>query len=107
MFEIRKITLDDWSEPSNDYKVERTHRNQEVHGGSAAKDVAVISAFDGTPRAERWKQAFKESYGVDFERHTITRDTPYKVGSKCQILYELSRVGGIRYDEAHSEKCAR
>jgi hypothetical protein len=67
LFETRKITLDDWSEQGNDYKVERTHRNQEVHGGSVAKDIAVISAFDGKPRAERWKQAFKESYGVGFD----------------------------------------
>jgi hypothetical protein len=27
----------------------------------------VISAFDGKPRAQKWKDAFKDSYGVGFD----------------------------------------
>jgi hypothetical protein len=44
-----------------------------VHGGSIAKDVAVIAAFEGKPEARFWKEAFRVSYGVEFDamKHVI------------------------------------
>ncbi|KAN0068544.1 hypothetical protein V8E54_013268 [Elaphomyces granulatus] len=68
VFEIRKVTLDDWSGQAevHDAQLEREFRNEQVHGGAIVNDVAVISAFDGKPRAEKWKDAFEDSYGVDF-----------------------------------------
>ena len=53
VFEIRKITLDDWTEQANDYQDERALQNEQVHGVSIVKDAAVISAFDGKRRAEK------------------------------------------------------
>jgi len=68
VFEIRKATLDDWSRQSkvHDTQHERELRNEQVHGGEIVNDVDVISAFDGKPRAEKWKDAFEDSYGVNF-----------------------------------------
>ena len=41
---------------------------ESVHRGSVAADIEVISSYDGTKRAELWKQAFERSYGVSFEK---------------------------------------
>jgi hypothetical protein len=65
--EVRKCTLDDWSSQARDYTGEHISRNDSVHGGSVAADIEVISSYDGTERAELWKQAFERSYGVSFE----------------------------------------
>lgn len=74
-FNIRKATLDDWSghvDP-NDAQLEREVRNEQVHGGSIAKDVAVIAAYEGKARGSLWKDAFQVSYGVNYDamKHVI------------------------------------
>ncbi|KAN0067905.1 hypothetical protein V8E54_013833 [Elaphomyces granulatus] len=68
-------TLDDWSghvDP-NDAQLEREVRNEQVHGGSIAKDVAVIAAYEGKARGSLWKDAFQVSYGVNYDamKHVI------------------------------------
>lgn len=75
LFDIRKATLDDWSgyvDP-NDAQLEREVRNERVHGGSIAKDVAVIAAYEGKARGSFWKDAFQVSYGVNYDamKHVI------------------------------------
>lgn len=57
VFEIRKITLDDWTEQVNDYHGERVLQNEQV-----VKDAAVISAFDGKRRAEKWKPMIRRCH---------------------------------------------
>jgi hypothetical protein len=57
----------------NDAQLEREVRNERVHGGSIAKDVAVIAAYEGKARGSFWKDAFQVSYGVNYDamKHVI------------------------------------
>jgi len=85
---VRKCTLDDWSSQTRDYTGEHISRKDSVHGGSVAADIEVIiSLYDGTERAELWKQAFERSYGVSFE--TLKRhwwEKPHNVDRAAKII---------------------
>lgn len=74
-FEIRKATLDDWSATLDGWsgKVNLDDAQEGVHGGSITMDVAIIAAFEGKPKARFWKEAFRVSYGVEFDamKHVI------------------------------------
>ncbi|KAN0070571.1 hypothetical protein V8E54_011440 [Elaphomyces granulatus] len=67
-FEIRKATLDDWSATLDGWS-----GKVNLDDAQEREDVAVIAAFEGKPEARFWKEAFRVSYGVEFDamKHVI------------------------------------
>ena len=65
---VRAATLDDWA--AKRHQSFDDHRISLVHGGKLRADIETIRFFSPSEpgRVELWKSAFKQSYGLLYER---------------------------------------